>query len=81
MILGSCLTYYIRKKCLCKGVFRLVQHALRLVESDILNTQITEQCEERLQELESGEIEVSFRNRVPLDCYTLEERENAKTEI
>lgn len=40
-----------------------------------------EQCEERLQELESGEIEVSFRNRVPLDCYTIEERENAKTEI
>ena len=40
-----------------------------------------EQCEERLQELESGEIEVSFRNRVPLDCYTIEERDNAKTEI
>ena len=35
-----------------------------------------EQCEERLRELEAGEIEVSFRNRVPLDIE--KERKVAK---
>ena len=40
-----------------------------------------EDCKDRLEELETGKISVSFRRRVPLDCYTIEERDNAKTEI
>lgn len=37
-------------------------------------------CEERLEELERGEIEVSWRNRVPLDCYT-RRKKDAKTKV
>lgn len=37
-------------------------------------------CEERLEELERGEIEISWRNRVPLDCYT-RRKKDAKTKV
>lgn len=36
-----------------------------------------DECAERLAELEAGDIIVSFRNRVPLDCYVKKGRKHA----
>ena len=40
-----------------------------------------EDCAERLKELETGDISVSSRRCVPLDCYTTEVKRNAETKV